>query len=145
MILPGHLRHAFKKTHINRRHGIRAKLDGAFDHFKNKLFRPFLYTAIAYRWATIAIALGVLLFAVGLFLGGRISWVFFPSPESTNITANVRFVAGTPTEKTDQFLNHLETTLRQAKQELEQNGGLVVDTWYVVHRSSSGRGRAIRG
>ena len=82
------------------------------------------------------------MFAIGLFVGGRLSWQFFPSPDSTTVYANVRFVTGTAEDRVDRFLEHLEQTLQETLAGYDEK---VVDTAYVSHGASSGRGRAITG
>lgn len=136
LVLPGHLRHAFKGAHAHRRAGIRRGLDAGFDFFRDRMFRPVVRRSISYRWSTIALSLALMLLAIGLLMGGRISWTFFPSPESTTINANVRFVAGTSDTTTNAFLDHLEHTLQQTIEELGEG---VVETWYVNHRALGGR------
>ncbi len=141
-VLPGHLRHAFKSAHRARRHWIRERLDSAFETFKDGLFRPLVTQAIRYRWTTLAFAAAALILAIGLLAGGRLGWRFFPSPESTTVYANVRFVAGTPREIVDKFLLHLESGLDKALVEIGED---IVETRYALHGSSTGRGRATRG
>lgn len=142
LVLPGHLRHAFKHTHRARRSQIRQRLDNGFEHFRDKLFRPVVRVAIAYRWTTIAMAISMVLLAVGLLLGGRLSWTFFPSPESTSVNANVRFVAGTSDATTNAFLLNLEQSLIESIDDL---GDGVVEAWYVNHRALGGRLSRTRG
>ena len=141
-ILPGHLRHAFVHGHRGRKTRLRRRLDAAFEHFRDRLFRPLVRRALIYRGLTLALAASMLLLAVGLVISGKVSWRFFPSPESTTVYANVRFVAGTDGDKVDDFLEHLEQALRETIDSLDER---VVDTWYVRHASSTGQGRAIRG
>jgi len=136
LVLPGHLRHAFKGKHKHRRAGIRKKLDGGFEYFRDRMFRPVVRLTISYRWSTIAFSVSLMMLAVGLMLGGRLSWTFFPSPESTTINANVRFMAGTSDATTNTFLSELETALIET---IEDLGDGVVETWYVNHRSLGGR------
>jgi multidrug efflux pump subunit AcrB len=142
LVLPGHLRHAFKHAHKARRAGIRQRLDNGFNNFRNRIFRPLVRFAINFRWATIALSLSMVLFVLGLLLGGHISWTFFPSPESTTVNANVRFVAGTSDAITNAFLKDLEQSLMQTIDDLGEN---VMDTWYVNHRSLGGRLGRTRG
>ena len=142
LILPGHLRHAFVNMHHKPPTGIKAILNNGFDHFREKIFRPLVRLAIDFRWTTIASAIGFLLLALGLFLGGRTGWQFFPSPESTTIYANVRFVAGTAEETVDEFLLHVEEELLNAVNSYDEE---LISTYYTMHSSSSGRGRAIKG
>ncbi|MEE9447442.1 MAG: efflux RND transporter permease subunit [Arenicellales bacterium] len=142
LVLPGHLRHAFKGVHRTRRSNIRLKLDAGFERFRDHGFRPWVRAALEYRWATIFFSLMLLVFAVGLFMGGRLSWTFFPSPESTTVNANVRFVAGTSDTTTNAFLKHLEASLIETIDELGEG---VVETWYVNHRALGGRLSRTRG
>ena len=82
--------------------------------------------------------------AVGLIAGGRIGFVFFPTPEGQVIYANATFVAGTPRAHTEAFLGELERALFAAEAEL---GGDLVQT--AVARLggtiSSGSGSSARG
>jgi len=115
LVLPGHLRHSFVKLHHAPATGLRAQLDQRFAYFRDRIFRPFLTRALAYRAATLATAITLLLFAAGLRAGGYLNFTFFPSPESQVLYANVAFVAGTPRERVDAFIVHLEQTLRDTE------------------------------
>lgn len=142
LVLPGHLRHAFKGKHRARRSVIRQRLDTGFERFRDRIFRPMVRATLQFRWATIFFSLLLLSLAVGLFVGGRLSWTFFPSPESTTVNANVRFVAGTSDATTNAFLVHLEQSLVETIDDL---GDGVVETWYVNHRALGGRLSRTRG
>ena len=142
LILPGHLRNAFSGKKRQSESKIRVKLTNGFDRFRDNLFRPLVHAAIEFRWTTIALAFGFLIFAVGLFVGGKTGWQFFPSPESTTVYANVRFVAGTSREVVDKFLFHTESELENT---IESYNETVVETYYTSHARTSGRGRAIKG
>ena len=61
--------------------------------------------------------------AIGLLAGGRLGFVFFPTPEGQVMYANATFVAGTPRAHTAAFLEDLERALFEAESEL--GGGLV--------------------
>jgi len=112
-VLPGHLRHAF--LHTSTEHGskrtIRDRLDDGFAHLRDNLFRPLVTLAVRYRAVTISLAFAVLIATFGLLAGGRLSFIFFPSPEGNIINANATFVAGTPRETVAKFLDHLNETL----------------------------------
>lgn len=143
LILPGHLKNAFKGVDRDKKSKIRTKLDNAFEYFREELFRPLVTKAIDHRITTISIAIGLLIFAIGLFAGGRIAWQFFPSPESTTVYANVRFVSGTPEATVKRFLDHIEDGLVKTINDIDEK---VVDTHYVLFGSSSGgHGRSIKG
>ncbi len=142
-ILPGHLKNAFKGEGRQKKSALRNTLDTGFDTFRDKIFRPLVIKAIDYRFATIALAIGMLVFSIGLFAGGRLAWQFFPSPESTTIYTNVRFVSGTPQKTVKKFLDHIEDALIKTINHYDEK---IVDTHYVLYGSSSGaHGRTIKG
>ena len=142
LILPGHLRHAFSHGRRGHRSKTRERLDSGFALLRDDIFRPLIKLAIEFRWVTVAFGISGLLLAFGLLAGGRVGWQFFPSPESTTVYANVRFVAGTAEDRVDRFLDHLEQTLDQTMATYDEP---LIETSYVRHASSSGRGRAITG
>ena len=141
-ILPGHLRHAFVHSHHKPESKFKQWLNRGFDNFRDRKFRSLVKLAIEFRWTTIATAIGFLIFALGLFLGGRTGWQFFPSPESTTVYSNVRFVSGTSQQTVDKFLEGVEQALLDTVDSYDEK---LVSTYYIVHASSSGRGRAIEG
>jgi len=141
-ILPGHLRHAFVHNRAAKTSRFKEKLNRGFEHLRDNWFRRLVRVAIEFRWTTIACAIGFLLFAAGLFLGGKTSWQFFPSPESTTVYANARFVSGTAREVVNSFVDQVETELNNTIDDIEET---VVSTYYRVHGSTVGRGRAITG
>ncbi len=141
-ILPGHLRHAFVGVHHAKPSGFRLWLDNTYEHFRDRKFRPFVALAIKFRWTTLAVGVGVFIFAVGLIAGNRVAWRFFPAPESTTVYANVRFTAGTGQQAVDKFLSKVEQSLLDTMDSFDEK---VVDTYYVLHSASSGQGRSIKG
>ena len=142
LILPGHLRHAFVKGQGVKQSRFKERLNSGFNRFRDHWFRGLVRAAIEFRWTTIACALGFALFAAGLFLGGKTGWQFFPSPESTTVYANVRFVSGTARGVVNDFLDEIEAQLLNTIADIDEK---VVSTYYTGHASTSGRGRAITG
>lgn len=122
LILPAHLKHglAGRDSHASR---LRQRLDTGFEAFRERFFRPLVTRALAARSVTVAITLALMTVAMGLLAGGRIGFVFFPTPEGQVLFANATFVAGTPRAHTERFLADLERALYAAEAEL--GGGLV--------------------
>lgn len=123
LILPAHLKGALQGEAARRTSSMRARLDAAFDRFRERGFRPLVTLALAWRGTTVAITLAAMIIAVGLIAGGRLNFVFFPTPESPVIYANAGFVAGTPREQSEAFLRELERALAETDAEL--GGGLI--------------------
>jgi multidrug efflux pump subunit AcrB len=138
LVLPGHLRNSFVHSHKTSPRSIRARLDRGFQGFRDRIFRPLARAAIRNRFTTVSAALALLMVAAGLLAGGRLSFVFFPTPESQVITADVTFVAGTPRDRVDAFLGHLRETLLETEQALGQ--GKLVRVAVAVHGGKAGGG-----
>lgn len=138
LVLPGHLRHAFQHLHQVQSHSLRGRLDRAFNRFRDEGFRPLATLAIARPGVTLSLALAFLLLAIGLLAGGRLKFVFFPTPEAQVLVADVTFVAGTPRARVDAFLDHLDATLRQTERDYGQ--GDLVKVAVAVHGAKTGGG-----
>ena len=119
-VLPGHLRHSF--LHMNRQEtGSRQQqFNHHFNRFKNGPFKRLITTVLNNRATALSVVVALLIITVGLLAGGRLKFSFFPSPESTMLYANAAFVPGTPRRDVDQFLQHLQLTLKQTDQELSE-------------------------
>lgn len=140
LILPGHLRHSFLHQHEVKENSLRARLDRGFEHFRDHIFRPVVSLAIRHRGSTIAAAFAGLIVAIGLLAGGRMSFDFFPTPESQVLYANATFVAGTPKSTVDAFLDDLEEALYQTEEDLGQ--GRLINVALVKHGTTSGEAGA---
>ncbi len=118
LVLPGHLRGSFEATGKNKTWPARAWLNNAFDRFRDGIFRPLVTAAVDHPLTTAVCALSALILAIGLLAGGRVAFNFFPTAESTIVTANISFVAGTPPQISRRFAMRAEAALRQAQSEL---------------------------
>lgn len=143
LILPGHLRGSFLHLHHRPPGRLRQRLDGAFEHIRDRRFRPLAELAVSHRWTTLSLAAAGLILAVGLLAGGRLSFTFFPSPEGTVLHANVAFAAGTPRTEVINFLDHLQSTLERTEADL--GGDLLVAAVARAGVSSADGGGARRG
>lgn len=127
LVMPGHLREAFKHTG-DRVGGFRRRFDSAFGRFRDHTFRRFLALCLEWRYATLAVALAALIGAIGLIQGGRIGFIFFPSPEVDKIYGNVEFAAGTPRTTTAKILDAMERSLADAERAVGRKPGSLVKT-----------------
>jgi len=67
---------------------------------------------------TLASALAVALLTVGLLVGGRLGFNFFPTPEPSVIYANASFVAGTNREKVEDYVARMQHALNETEKAL---------------------------
>ena len=125
LILPGHLRVALKSDpQVENR--FARWFNPRFNAFRDGPFARIVSGCVAWRYLTMSIAIGLLLVFVGLIVGGRVNFVFFPSPESDSVLANVTFVEGTKRETAVAMVRELERALNEAEAELTGGaGGLV--------------------
>lgn len=123
LILPAHLKSALHGEAANKTSRLRERLDGFFDRFRDLRFRPLVTLALRWRGTTIAITLATMILAVGVVAGGRIGFVFFPTPEGQVLYGNIAFAAGTPRAHTEAFLLELEEALMETDR--EYGGGVV--------------------
>jgi len=119
VILPGHLRIALKTVKPVEPGSLRYRLDKVIDHWRHVQFRGAVRWVLAHRAIAISSTVAAMIVAIGLLAGGRLAFVFFPSPESTRVLAEARFVAGTPSEVSSRYVNHLYQAMRETEQALE--------------------------
>ena len=114
-VLPGHLSHALKKTPpIGWPGRLRNRFDAGFETFRAQRFRSFAGNAIRNRYTTLAVALAAFLVAIAAVIGGRVDYVFFPSPEPDKVYANLEMVAGTSRDDTRRAMLEVEDALYRA-------------------------------
>lgn len=116
-VLPGHLRGALARSQ-RRRWALRETFERSFASFRERILRPGVIRAVNWRYTTLAVAIGALVTSIGLVVGGRVGFVFFPSPEADKVYANVQMVAGTSREQTAAMLAEVERALHDAAQRL---------------------------
>lgn len=129
LILPAHLKNSLQRVTPPSASSLRWRFERRFEQFRDHTFRTSVSAAVSHAAVTLAAAVAVLILAFGLMAGGRIGFTFFPSPEGTLINAGVSFVAGTPPQRVEAFLSHVEEALLEAEREL---GGNLIRT-IVVH------------
>jgi multidrug efflux pump subunit AcrB len=116
-ILPAHLGHGSPRpmgkvlTAIDR---VRVATAQGLAWFGQRVYRPSLERALAWRFITVAIGLALVMVAVGAVASGRIPFTFFPRLESDMVTASVRLPFGAPVERTLELKEVLEASAKKA-------------------------------
>lgn len=119
LVLPGHLRHSFKGLQAAKPSDFRKKWDQGFARFRDQRFRKLVTLAVNNRLSTIAVAFSFMIVIVGLFAGGRMGFSFFPNVEGNVVVASATFVAGTPPQRVEKFIQHVEEALYEADKSLD--------------------------
>ncbi len=91
--------------------------------FIQERYQPFLQTAIAHRYLTMAVGVALLILVAGLVVSGRIPFRFIPDIDSEVITVQATLPYGVPIEQSRTILNRLVTS---GKATLNERGGEAV-------------------
>ena len=113
LILPGHMRGALARERV-RPGGWRRAFDDRFARFRDGPFRRLVALAVRWRYTTLAVAAASLVVCLGAIAGGRLQFVFFPSPESDTVIAGFAFAHGAPRSRSEAMVAELESALRRA-------------------------------
>tara|TARA_B100000676_G_C18090987_1_gene859717 strand:+ start:7713 stop:10838 length:3126 start_codon:yes stop_codon:yes gene_type:complete len=125
LILPGHLRFALKKDPAQENLFARW-FNPKFNAFRDGFFNQTIRACLKWRYLTVASALSLGILVLGLIAGGRLDFVFFPSPESDTVYANVVFAEGTNRNQTREMISELERSLSVVEQRFGMSSGELV-------------------
>lgn len=130
-LLPPHLAHSLKpRTSVTyQANRIRRFCDSILWGLRERIYAPSLRLILHYRWATLAAALGLLLFSFGLVGGGIVKFVFFPALEGDQIVVRFTMKPGTPLSETRKIAEIAEKTALTLGEELKKKYGKPI----VVH------------
>ena len=145
LILPGHLRGALASREIGHAR-FRRWFDGNFERLRDGPFRRLVGACVHWRYLTMASAVATLALSVGLVAGGRLDFVFFPSPEAETINATVLFAPGTPRERTREMVLELDRSLKATERTLSDGDeNLVVMSFGKIGVSQAERFARLSG
>lgn len=144
LVLPGHMRGALRQKGTDSR--ARKWFDQKFYYFQTHLFKRAVEHAVNWRYACLATAVGVLVLAIGMMVGGRVGFTFFPSPEADVVNANIVFAPGAQRSDTERMMEEMRRSLRKVEDELtEGRGGLIVSAFGRVGQSVGGQFSTVSG
>jgi multidrug efflux pump subunit AcrB len=124
LVLPGHMRHALS-ANASKESALRTKFNRAFNNFRDGSFRRLIEVAIRRRYSTISFAIALLILAIGLIMGGRVGFTFFPTPEVDVLFANVKMVAGHDRDDVQAILRRVEAAAYAAEGEISPDDALI--------------------
>ena len=122
-ILPAHLSHRPERG----RPGWWRRFQGLFANglklFARQVYRPFLDTALRWRYLTAACGVATMILTIGLVLSGRPNFHFFPSIEANVMMASITMPQGTPVNVTSEAVAQLEAGAGRLRQTLLEETG----------------------
>jgi len=116
LILPAHMRHTLEGT--RRLNGGSRMVNAGFARFRDRMIVPLAGLALKYRYATLGLAVFLVLFSLAPFTGGFIKFQSFPSLESDTVEARLLLAQGSPLELTEQRVARVVKALEQMNAEL---------------------------
>ncbi|MEM8932012.1 MAG: efflux RND transporter permease subunit [Acidobacteriota bacterium] len=126
LILPRHLiglRIATPRNRLSRRwRSLQTAFDRLLSHFIERWYRPALHLAIEWRYASAALAIGILIFTLSLPASGLLRFFFFPPIADENIVALVSMPRGTDPRTTAAALEQVDRAARALEDELRGRG-----------------------
>ena len=120
-VLPSHLAHTREPSgfwHTLDR--PRRWFSQALHTFIRERYQPFLRTAIANRYVTVAVGVALLILTAGIVAGGHVPFTFLPAIDSEIVTAQATLPYGAPMEQSRSVLHRL---VESANAAVAQHGG----------------------
>jgi len=123
-------------------HGFRRAFDRGFGWFRDHPFNRLVTASYNWRYLTVAIAAATLIFfGRGFIAGGKVGFVFFPSPESEVMRATIEFNAGVTEDTAVAGIRSLEAALFEAERKLtDGKQKLVVASFVTLGKAGRARG-----
>ncbi|MFQ5645507.1 MAG: efflux RND transporter permease subunit [bacterium] len=130
IILPVHLRHMKLKRHESslpwwKRYPrkIREAVNKGSNFVTERIYGPVYRLALEYRPVVIALALAVLMLALGLYRGGHINFILMPKFEEETIVSRVAFPYGTSSSVTIGAVGMMEKAAEKLNRRYRQKNG----------------------
>ncbi|MCB1692931.1 MAG: efflux RND transporter permease subunit [Pseudomonadales bacterium] len=117
LVLPGHLRHSFSKIDTSKPNRFRIWFDTRFVHVRDTYYRPVLDMALKYPGVTLCAAVTCVVLAFSLAISGRVGVNFVTGMSLEMLEANVEFSASASETDREQFMAHLESSLKETNHE----------------------------
>ena len=135
LILPAHLA-LLKPIKPNQKQNIISRLQGrvsdSMERFVDKIYRPILRLALRGRHIVVTVFISLFLVSIGLIVGERIKWEFFPEVEAEIISTKVKMIEGVAFETTSEAAIKIEEAAKILDKNIVKNL-LAADKKYVSH------------
>ena len=123
-ILPAHLAHGHRRGPAGVWRRFQQRIASGLMWFVRAAYEPVLAVALRWRYVTAAIGVSSLVLTAGVLLGGRITFLFFPSIEAEFMTASVTMPQGTPVEATSEAIAKFEAGAERVRARLREVTGM---------------------
>jgi len=107
--------------------------DRGLKGFVKRVYSPILEVAVDNRYATLALAVSILLVALGIVRSGVTPFELFPKIDASRLLAKIVFPDGTPMKVTEEATRQIEEAAFEASRKFSPPGGEPIVT--LVHRA----------
>ncbi len=127
LILPYHLSHLRRSEKLRKRgvsglwNRFQDLISRLLKRFVKRVYEPLLGLAVEWRYLTAALGVSILVLVVGMILGGRIKFNFFPPVEADNVMAFLTMPQGTPAEITAREMEKVERAATLLREEIDSS------------------------
>ncbi len=122
-ILPAHLSHVPKRGRPGPWRRFQGLFANGLKRFIQEIYRPFLESALRWRYLTVSIGVAMMILTIGMVASGRPNFQFFPSMEADFMVASVTMPQGTPVDLTSEAVSSLEAGAERVREALLDETG----------------------
>ena len=141
LILPAHLSNPSRWSKGIMR-TIRRFVAHKLDWFVDNALLPFARFSMRWRYATLAVFIGLAIITASMFQSGIIRFIFFPQIEGNEITISITMPDGTPFNVTESTVGKIEDAIIKIREDIEKEAANPVfeSTTIRIGETSSGGG-----
>ncbi|MCF6263641.1 MAG: efflux RND transporter permease subunit [Xanthomonadales bacterium] len=139
-ILPAHLANMKPRTNLKAFGRFQKRIADSIISFAHNRYRKIGNWAVAHRYLTSSIFIGILVIAFGLFGSGWVKKSFMTEIESDEIIVNVVLPEGAPYSRALEILAQLQAAEHALEEEVNANSngeGRLIENWYTRSRRDS--------
>jgi multidrug efflux pump subunit AcrB len=121
LILPAHLSWSKNRTTRSETSSLEEKRMALW--LKWVISNPYaklVNICVRWRYATVSLGIAMLMLTLGIWNGGWIKFTLFPTIESDRMMCSLTMPAGTPVERTEEIVAHLEQSARETLAEVDK-------------------------
>lgn len=126
LILPGHIAHRKTEGYLFEHsafvkywQAFQGKISDGMEYFADHGYRRALRKVLKYRYATFALATGVIIITSGLLMSGRVVFQFMPAIEGNVVYGTVQMPPGVPGYITENAVDMMEAAAFELAAELD--------------------------
>jgi multidrug efflux pump subunit AcrB len=120
LVLPHHLKQSLEHSHHQAPAKWRQRFENHFDQLRLFVVHS-SQIAVQFRYLTVAIALSLFIFSIGLIATATVKFKAFPDLEGNNLEARILLPQGTPLAETEKVVDSLLSSLDKTNKILSKN------------------------